>query len=63
MSNEIKNKNTTIKKKQYHTVRTVQKYNRKIAERGKIDTLSTVLFLSATLSILAISYAWQSYCR
>lgn len=59
MSNEIENKNTTIKKN-----KTIpQKYNRKIVDREKIDTPSTVVFLSATLSILAISYTWQSYCR
>jgi len=30
-----------LKTKKYHTVRTVLKYNRKIVERGKIDTINT----------------------
>ena len=30
-----------MKTKKYHTVRTVLKYNRKILERGKIDTINT----------------------
>ena len=30
-----------MKNKKYHTVGTVPKSNRKIVERGKIDTLST----------------------
>jgi len=40
-----------MKNKKYHTVRTVPKSNRKIVERGKIDTLCTqlnVLPLSCT---------------
>jgi hypothetical protein len=30
-----------MKNKKYHTVGTIPKYNRKIVERGKIDTLNT----------------------
>ena len=30
-----------MKNKKYHTVGTVPKFNKKIAERGKIDTLKT----------------------
>ena len=29
-----------MKNKKYHTVGTIPKYNRKIVERGKIDTLN-----------------------
>jgi hypothetical protein len=32
-----------MKIKKYHTVGTVPKYNRKIVERGKIDTFNTHL--------------------
>ena len=33
-----------MKTKKYHTVRTVPKSNRKIAERGKIDTPNTQIY-------------------
>ena len=39
--NSVKIKGKMYNKKKYHTVGTVSKLNRKIAERGKIDTPKT----------------------